>query len=205
MMMGAGHLIARGRLDDDDAEVVVRLLRSARRMSRMIDQILDFTRARMGGGLTLDVRPGIDLGEVCRTVADELALGTSVSVKCTVDGDVTGSWDPDRLGAVIANLAGNATEHASQGTCVAIHAHGDGSDVVVVVSNEGKPIPLDVLPFIFEPFRRANPGEVSKRGNLGLGLYIAREIARAHHGSLSARSSEGKTTFTMRLPRRPPS
>jgi signal transduction histidine kinase len=202
MTMGAG-LLARGNLNDDHRRVVERLLRSADRMNRMISQILDFTRTRMGGGLLLDLKPGVDLGQVCQKAAEELALGTSVSVQCFVDGDVTGSWDADRLGEVISNIAGNAIEHAREGTGVSLHASGEGSDVVVVISNEGKPIPPDVLPFIFEPFRRAKQREVSKAGNLGLGLYIACEITRAHHGSLKAHSSEGKTTFMMRLPRHP--
>ena len=113
--------------------------------------------------------------------------------------------DPDRLADVISNIAGNAIEHAREGTSVSLHAYGDGPHVVVVICNEGKPIPPDVLPFIFEPFRRAKQREVSKAGNLGLGLYIACEITRAHRGTLDAQSAEGKTIFTVRLPRSPPS
>ena len=73
--------------------------------------------------------------------------------------------------------------------------------MVVEVTNEGQPIPADVLPSIFEPFRRASSREKSKTGNLGLGLYIAQQIVLAHGGTLGVRSAEHTTTFTMRLPR----
>ncbi len=201
--MGAGILVAHGNLTEEDKRVVMRVLSGARRMDRMIMQILDFTRARLGGGMLFELRP-TDLGEVCRNATEELTLGASVPVQCTTHGDMMGRWDADRLAEVISNIAGNAAEHARVGTGVALHAYGDGSEVVVEISNEGDPIPADVLPFIFEPFRRARQSEHSKAGNLGLGLYIASEITRAHRGTLVARSAEGRTTFTMRLPRSPP-
>jgi signal transduction histidine kinase len=203
MMMGVGILVARGTLNDDDAYVAVRVLSSGNRMSRMITQILDFTRARLGGGLLLDRRPS-NIGEVCRTVAEELELVASVPVRCVVDGDMRGSWDVDRISEAFSNIGGNAIEHARTGTSVAFHAFGDEGDVVVEITNEGPPIPAEVLPFIFEPFRRARQREHSKAGNLGLGLYIAYEITRAHRGTLDVRSADGRTTFTMRLPRWPP-
>ena len=85
-----------------------------------------------------------------------------------------------------------------------MHAYAAGPDVVLEVINQGRPIAPDLLPLIFEPFRRAEKGGYSKAGNLGLGLYIAREVVRAHGGTLAARSADGVTTFTMRLPRAPP-
>jgi len=118
---------------------------------------------------------------------------------------VTGSWDPDRLAEALSNIAGNAVEHAAPGTAVVVKAHADGPEVVVEIINHGDPIPGDVLPFIFEPFRRAEQGRKSAAGNLGLGLYIARQIVRAGGGTLAAYSAEGTTTFLMRLPRHAPS
>jgi signal transduction histidine kinase len=202
MMMGLGVLIAHGKLSEEDAHVVERILKSGNRMNRMISQILQFTRARLGGGLLIEQRTA-DLGELCRTVVQELELATSAHVHCTVDGDITGCWDADRLAEVLSNIAGNAIEHARAGTSVALHAYGTGDDVIVEISNEGRAIPPDVLPFIFEPFRRATQHEHSKAGNLGLGLFIAREVVHAHGGSLSAHSDGGRTTFSMRLPRYP--
>jgi signal transduction histidine kinase len=86
---------------------------------------------------------------------------------------------------------------------VAIAARADGAAVVVEIRNQGAPIPEEVLPFIFEPFRRAQALRSSKTGNLGLGLFIAYEIVRAHGGTLEAHCGAGTTTFTLRLPRRP--
>ena len=171
-------------------------------MDRMISQLLDFTRVRLGGGLRLDYRTG-DLGEVCHAVAQELELAGAVPVRLVADGDTTGSFDLDRISEAMSNLAGNAVQHAKAGTAVALRTYGAGADVVVEVSNEGAPIPAEVLPFIFEPFRRARQTEHKKTGNLGLGLYIVHEVVRAHGGTIVARCADGTTTFTLRLPRTP--
>ena len=114
---------------------------------------------------------------------------------------MTGSWDSDRLAEVLSNLVGNAVDYHAAETPVLLNAHAEGADVVVEVTNQGNPIPADVLPFIFEPFRRAKHEEKSKTGNLGLGLYIAQQIVLAHGGTLDVRSADYTTTFTMRLPR----
>lgn len=200
MMVGVGVLIARGHLTEEDAIVATRILISGNRMTRMISQILDFTRSRMGGGLQLERRP-THLGALCRGVAEELELATSVPVRCTEAGDLAGSWDPDRLTQVLSNIVGNGTEHAASDTSVVMHAYAAGPEVVVEISNQGRPIPPDLLPLIFEPFRRAEKSGYSKATNLGLGLYIAREVVLAHGGTLAAHSADGATTFTMRLPR----
>jgi signal transduction histidine kinase len=96
----------------------------------------------------------------------------------------------------------NAIEYAAPATVVIVKARADGADVVVEISNRGAPIPPDLLPVIFEPFRRAREREKSATGNLGLGLYIARQIVLSHGGTLDAHSADGATTLVMRLPRR---
>jgi signal transduction histidine kinase len=194
--MGAGMLLGAGRLNEQDARTVTRIVNSSQRMTLMIAQLLDLTRARLGGGLPLEVRHS-DLQDVCQRVVEEFGK----AVQLDVEGDVTGTWDPDRLAAALSNLVGNAIEHATPGAAVIVRAYADGSDVVVEVSNEGNPIPAHMLPFIFEPFRRAQQREKSATGNLGLGLYIASQIALAHGGTLGTHSAEGKTIFVMRLPR----
>ncbi len=201
--MSAHLLLRRGSLVRDDIPVVQRVARTSKRIDGMVEQLYDFARARLGDGLLLRRRPSTDLGDVCQTICAELAVGRSASVHCSVEGDVTGTWDPERLAEVIANIAGNAIEHAREGSSVAVHVFGDGSEVLVTISNEGPPIPPEVLPYIFEPFRRGDVLRRSKNGNLGLGLYISREITRAHDGVLEVRSAEGVTTFTLRLPREP--
>lgn len=202
IVMLATTLLARGRLDEEDAKLVERIVTSGKRMNRMIEQILGFTRARLGSGLPLERKP-TDLRAVCREVVEELELGATVHL-AEAEGDVTGDWDPDRLAEVLSNLVCNAIEHADPDTAVEIQARADGADgVAVAVSNHGAPIPPDVLPVMFEPFRGTarRPRKQSKPGNLGLGLYIANQIVRAHGGTLTASHADRTTTFTMRLPR----
>jgi len=195
IVMSASGL-RRDQLDPKDAEKAEIIIRGGQRMERMITQLLEFTRARLGGGFPIDARAG-DLGKICRHVVEEFAANIQVEV----EGDVTGTWDEDRLEEVISNLVGNAVEYARPGTAVIVRAYAHGPEVVVEIVNQGDPIPADILPFIFQPFRRARP-EPSVTGNLGLGLYIAHEIAHAHGGTLDAHSADGRTTFVMRLPRR---
>ncbi len=189
-------LLRRGHLDAEDAATAARIVRATQRITRMIPQLLDLTRARLGGGMSLERKPA-DLRAICSNVAEEF----DTPVELRVDGDVTGSWDADRLAEVLSNLLGNAVEHHTPQTPVIVEARADGPNVFVAVTNQGEPIPADVLPFIFEPFRRAKKEERSKAGNLGLGLYIAHEIVVAHGGTLDVRSADHTTTFTIRLPR----
>ena len=104
------------------------------------------------------------------------------------------------MAEALSNITGNAIEHAAPGTPVVVRAHAEGGEVVVEISNRGSEIPADLLPIIFEPFQRGK-GEKSAAGNLGLGLYIAKQIVLAGGGTLDARSADGTTTFVMRLPR----
>jgi signal transduction histidine kinase len=202
MLMAAGLQLSRGNLTEEDARLATRIVTSGQRMARMIEQLVEFTRVRLGGGFDLNLAPA-DLGEICRDIADELNMGSSAEVHQTADGDVSGTWDADRLAAVISNIAGNAIDHATPGTPVTIHGYGDGGGVVVEITNQGACIPPEVLPVIFKAFRRANVNANRPGGHLGLGLYISCEIVRAHGGTLKVESSDGSTTFTMRLPRVP--
>lgn len=199
ILMSTGLLLQRGRLDAQDAATVARIIRSSQRMTGMITQLLDLTRARLGGGLPLELAP-TDLSAVCRDVIEEF----EAPIELQIEGDVTGNWDPERLSEVLSNLAGNAIEYSAPGTAVIVKARADGADVVVEVINQGDPIPADVLPHIFDPFRRAQPKAKSKPGNLGLGLFIADQIVRSHGGTLDCHSANGTTTFAMRLPRAHP-
>ena len=196
--MATGLLLRRGNLDPPAEQQVARIIKSSQRMTRMISQLLDLTRSRLKGGFPLDLKP-TDLCEVCRGVVEEF----EGAIHLDASGDLTGTWDPDRLTEALSNIAGNAIEHATPGTAVVVKARADGPEVVVEVINRGAPIPADVLPFIFEPFRRARQRAVSRAGNLGLGLYIAKQIVDASCGTIAACSVDGATTFSMRLPREP--
>ncbi len=197
--MATGLMLRRGQLDEATERAIAIIVNSSQRMTRMITQLLDLTRSRLGGGFPLEAEP-TDLRDVCQRVVEEFEAPTRLEMT----GDLTGTWDADRLAEVLSNIAGNAIEHAAPGTPVVVRAHADGDEVVVEVCNQGNPIPAEVLPFIFEPFRRAKQQQRSPAGNLGLGLYIAQQIVLSHGGTLAARSADGRTTFVMRLPRRHP-
>lgn len=195
--LGAGLLMKRGYLLEQDQKSIALIVNSTQRMARMITQLLDLTRARLGGGLLIDPKP-IDLREICQSIVEE--FGTAI--RLALEGDLTGTWDQDRISEVLSNLLGNAVEYAAPGTVVVLKARAEEAEVVVEVCNQGEPIPADVLPFIFEPFRRGR-GK-SAAGNLGLGLYIAQQIALSHGGRLEAHSAGQLTIFVLRLPRSVP-
>ena len=197
--MSAEAQLLNGHLDADDRRAAARILSCSERVTRMIFQLLELTRGRLGGGFPIEPKP-TDLREVCRSIAEEF----KPALQLDVEDNLTGLWDPDRLAEAISNIARNATEHAAPGTGVVVKAHAEDADAVVEIINQGEPIPDDVLPFLFEPFHRSKQQRKSTTGNLGLGLYIAKQIVSAGGGTVAAHSAAGTTTFLMRLPRHPP-
>ena len=200
IVMAAGLLIAHGNLTEEDRRLVDRLVQTGERMGRMIGQLVEFTRAGLGGGFDL-VRTQCDLGDLCHDIAEELRIASRVRVIEAIEGDLRGAWDADRLVEAISNVAGNASEHAAAGTAVVIRARAAGDMCIVEVVNEGACIPPELLPVIFKAFRGTETGTPSKKRHLGLGLYIACEIVRAHGGSIHVESAAGKTMFAIRVPR----
>lgn len=198
--MSAQFLVSRGNLGEEDRRLIALILKSAQRMDRMIRQLFEFTRARQGAGMPLELSQ-IDLQKICLQAVDELQLGSTVKISCGFQGELGGSWDGGRLIEALSNLIGNAMEHAASGTEVLIKAWGTDTDVVIAVHNQGEPISDELLPVLFAPFRSGRQGPAAKPGHLGLGLYVAHEIARSHGGTLHAQSAAGTTIFTMRLPR----
>ncbi len=199
----AAALVARRSETELISKPAMRIVRSSRRMARMIDQILDFTRIRLGKGLPLAPRP-IDLAEICRLAAEELEGETAAPrVEIEGRGDVAGSWDADRLAQLVSNLVANALSHGRSGTPVSILIDGhDAREVVLHVFNAGS-VPPALLPALFEPFAASSAGGREASHGLGLGLHISRQIATAHGGSIDVASSEERTRFTVRLPRSP--
>jgi PAS domain S-box-containing protein len=194
-------LLARRADSDRVAKPATRILNSAARMARMIDQVLDFTRIRLGQGLPLECK-STDLGEVCRIAIDELdAFSSDCAIELETSGDLVGLWDGDRLTQLISNLLGNALAHGSPP--VRIHADGTDPDRVIVrVTNAGT-IPADIFPILFEPFRSTENRKNERSSGLGLGLYISEQVVLAHSGTIEVACSEceGTTRFTVRLPR----
>ena len=195
---GAALLARAAEGDQRQARVAARILSSAQRMERMIADLLDLTRMRLGGDIPLKaVRT--DLQTVCEEVVLEAQAGhPDAVVHFESRGDVTGRWDADRLAQVVSNLVGNAIEHGGR-TPVTLVASEAGDRVALTVHNHGDPIPPHVRDTIFEPLAR---GTSDGLHNLGLGLFIARAIVVAHRGDIHVTSTgQSGTTFEVTLPR----
>ncbi|MDQ3365018.1 MAG: ATP-binding protein [Myxococcota bacterium] len=199
-ILSGAQLLAADARDEKSARVLSLVLSSGERMGRMIDQLLDFTRARLGEGIPLD-RDTVDLAELAaEAVAEGKSSATSCALRLTTSGETVGSWDRDRLAQILSNLVGNAIQHGQAAGNVEVVVDGTKPErVTLSVHNEGL-IPLHLVPVIFNPFR----GTVQKRGKskgLGLGLYVARQIALAHGGELSVEPTATGTIFTLTLRR----
>lgn len=179
--------------------VVALIRRSAARMAGLIDNVLDFARGRLGGGLSLS--PVVDgnleaiLEHVVaeqRTVWPDRDLLTEIALSRPV------AYDGARISQLVSNLLANALTHGDPTGPVRVHARSDDDGFELSVVNLGEPIQPETLPHLFHPFSRAS----ARRGQegLGLGLYIASEIARAHGGSLEVASTTENTRFTFRMP-----
>jgi signal transduction histidine kinase len=164
----------------------------------MVEQLLDVARIRSG---RIEMKPQEkDLKEVSKALIAEL---DPQRVELTSTGETRGTFDPDRIGAAISNLLGNAMQHGARNSKVRVHIDGSEAERLrLEVANEGV-IPPEVLANIFEPFHASGPGSGSS-GGLGLGLYIVQEFVSAHGGTVRARSAEeeGTTVFEVGLPRR---
>lgn len=174
---------------------------SGKRMGRMIEQLLDVSRARVGGGLAIKPQM-MDLERVCREVITEVINGHPERIiEFKVLGRCRGKWDGDRLAQVVSNLLSNAVHHGVQESPVHVMLNGTAEDAVELkVENQGV-IPPDLIPVLFKPFEQPSRSGESSRG-LGLGLYIAHEIVCGHHGNIDVRSNDAEgTIFTVRLPR----
>jgi PAS domain S-box-containing protein len=193
-------LIEREGLAEGGVKKVRTILRKVDGMAQMVEQLLRYTQVRFGGGIPLE-KSFTDLEEVCRIViSDVQSASPGCEIHFRAEGDCHGLWDRIGLTEVVGNLAGNAIRHGEPGEPIFVLARDEGDQVVFQVRNLGPPIPQDLIPVIFEPFRR--PRESPARGSIGLGLFIVREMVNAHGGTIDLSSSAAAgTTFTVRLPR----
>jgi PAS domain S-box-containing protein len=197
----AEYLLRSDSLDPKQLRWAFRIAKSATRMQRMIDQVLDFARSRCGGGIPLN-RSQVELVQLCQQVIEELEIAHPDRVlRLEQQGPLTGHWDADRLSQALSNLVGNAIEHGQDPITVWVRQ--EEEQALLEVHNQGRPIPPELLPEIFEPFRRAGQDsrEEVRTAGLGLGLFIVRAIVQAHGGSVEAQSSaEEGTRIRVRLP-----
>ncbi|HET7158556.1 MAG TPA: hybrid sensor histidine kinase/response regulator [Burkholderiales bacterium] len=192
--MGA-EVLLRSSTDEKLTTVATRIRSSTRRMAKMISQLLDVARIR-SGGVSLEMHSG-DLMQLCNTMRDELE-GDTGRVAISSSGDTGATFDVDRMSQVFSNLIGNALQHSEPGSKVSVTLDGANDKLVSVqICNQGV-IPAERLESLFEPFQSHG---ASKAG-LGLGLYIASQIVRAHGGELKVRSSDQEgTVFSFDIPR----
>jgi signal transduction histidine kinase len=183
--------------------------RSAREMGTMIRDLLEYTRANLGKGIPV-VPTECNIDRLCQEAVDEVRAGQPER-EFVIDApeDLAGRVDAARLRQALSNLLNNAVQHGQADSPVTLSAWATGSHVSIAVKNIGEPIPSESLQAIFDPLvqvsRHSDDPADKLSANLGLGLFIAREVALGHGGTIDVVSNhEDGTVFTMRLPMRAP-
>jgi signal transduction histidine kinase len=202
ILLGAFALRQEAGLSLEGVGIAARIVASAKRMDRIIGDLIELTNVR---GMEL-TQASVDAHELCARIVEELRAGLpDREVRLRFEGNGNGRWDADRLERVVSNLVANALQYGREGTPVTIESRGGEDQWTLSVHNLGEPIPPDVLPRLFEPFRRVRRAKHSRSGrhHLGIGLFVAREVVLAHGGSMEVTSTlaEG-TRFVVQLPKR---
>jgi signal transduction histidine kinase len=185
----------------DIGQAATRLIKSGARMQKLLDDIMDLNRTELGVGIRV-IPAEVELGAVCADELDRIRVAhPGQDVELQVVGDCRGFWDTGRIQQLLNNLVVNAIQYGEQGGTIRVTLRGENSEVVLSVTNSGQPIDAQTLAQIFEPLRRGREHARMNDAGLGLGLYIANEIAKAHGGRILAKSEVTQTVFAVRLPR----
>ncbi|SOZ51037.1 putative sensor histidine kinase (dctS) [Cupriavidus taiwanensis] len=199
-IQSTAHFLVALNAGEKVSEAAARLIRSGARMNALLDDLCDFNRTKLGLGINI-VPAGIDLAQVFGDTVDQLrAAHPDHGIELAVHGNVRGVWDGLRLQQLLSNLVTNAVMYGAADAPVRVVVTGDDAEVRVAVWNSGPPIDPQTLGQIFDPLRRGEDPHDKNAPGLGLGLYIASEIAKAHRGSIEARSDAAGTVFEVRLP-----
>ncbi|TWR92069.1 GAF domain-containing sensor histidine kinase [Pseudomonas saxonica] len=189
----SAELLETRTTDKRSLSLISAIHNSSLRMGRLIENVLDFARGRLGGGIPIKSQWVDDLAHTLELTVDEvraahpkavinLSLALPAGIHC----------DPLRISQLLSNLLGNAVTHGSHSSPVDVCAYMEKDHVVLSVTNQGSPIPDSLIPLLFHPFTRSEAGQ---RGEgLGLGLYIASQIVTAHNGTLTVASTEATGT-----------
>ncbi len=205
MNMSAQLIPRVGTLNDKQLELTSQIVNSGTRISNIISTLLDLTRARAGTGLPI-LKVPMDIGIICRKVIDEIEIQhPDRTILLEITGDVQGEWDITRIGQLFSNLIGNAVQYGTKTVPIDVLIKGDPLGVTISIHNAGDPIPPNQLTTLFNSFTRGE-SDGNKSGedisNLGLGLFISKEIVMAHEGTIKVFSNEQQgTIFSVRLPR----
>ena len=195
------------RIRPNDSPRAAVILRSVAQMKALLDDLVEYTRHRLGSGLAI-APAALQLDHFARNTLDEIeAISRGSVIELDVAGNLQGEWDARRLHQALSNLVFNALKYGLPGAPIRISLDGTReNEVVLAVQNSGRPIPQELLPTLFDPLVRAEreDGGADSQiagANLGLGLYVVREIAKAHGGSVQVTSDDSATRFELRLPR----
>lgn len=202
IQLAATVVSRREHLSERASADIQRILKAVDRATRLVRDLLDFTKARLGGGITIDPRP-TDLHALVRGVKDETELAfPDRRVELRQEGDTHGDWDPDRIVQIVENLLTNALKYSPADTTVQLLTRADATTVSLHVHNAGPAITAPQLHRLFEPLQRAAEHDDRTTRSVGLGLYIVKQLVEAHGGAITVDSSEvDGTTVTVTLPR----
>lgn len=193
-------LLARGASPEQAAVLIPQMQRALARAGQLVANLMDFARGRLGVGIEVLAPPPVDLTPALRAVVSEIERVATQPIEARIDLPRPIRADPQRLGQLLSNLLGNAVTHGAAGMPIHVEAREHDGTLRLAVTNQGSPIPEEVQPSLFLPFSRV--AETASPQGLGLGLYIAAEIARAHGGRIDVESGEGGTTFALTMPAR---
>ena len=201
ILLTASHLTALNA-GAEVSQAALRLIRSGASMKSLLDDLVDFNRTKLGLGINI-ARANVDLAAAFADELEQLrATHAGRRIELEVVGDTRGLWDGPRLQQLLRNLLSNAIKYGKPDAPVRVVLTGEETDVRIEVSNSGPAIEGSALDQIFDPLKRGPLQRHDTDDGLGLGLYIVREVARAHGGEVDVRSDKEETVFAVRLPRR---
>jgi sigma-B regulation protein RsbU (phosphoserine phosphatase) len=183
---------------EDAVRLEAMMQSSVGRMAKMIESVMDLARGRLGGGISLSKTITATEPVLDQVVAELAAAHPESEIETEFELEIPVVCDANRIAQLFSNLLGNAISHGAPDRPVRVHATTAGGVFELSVANGGAPIPEDARRRLFQPFYRGEAHRPSQ--GLGLGLYIAGEIAKAHGGTIKVDSSEAETRFTFRMP-----
>ena len=196
-LSGGTALLLKRSPEEKQKTILQMMTSSIQRMNSLIDNLMDFARGRLGGGLTLNRETKL-LTPTLMHVVDEIQTAWPDRViETDFELEEPVAADHARIGQLFSNLLGNAITHGASDKPILNKATNDDQGLRLSVCNAGKAIPVDVQSSLFHPFYRGNGGSLQ---GLGLGLFIVSEIARAHGGSMAVTSDDAQTCFTLTIP-----
>ena len=204
MLMSAQLQLKLGEQTERQATLSSQIVESEGRVNEIVSHLLDLTRSRFGAGLPVIKEP-MNFAFVSNKMVEEMqAAYPQRKITLEMSGEMDGEWDKPRIGQVFSNLIGNALQYSFQGTPVDVNVKGEPDEIILSVHNQGIPIPPEKTDRIFDALTRNTDGDGEEKtgSNLGLGLYITKEIVTAHGGTIGVTSSEKDgTRFTAKFPR----